>query len=380
MPQKDKTLKKIKEPTSPYPDSDKSEWVREYLVPPVLDASGLWVYEYQVHSSASSKAKGDLPFLFNSHKSMIRTNHQRNIKLPSGALLHESGAEVMPLDVLDFLENDPAAHHWISKSPTEWENDKGVKVPPFLFANYWGVVEALDPQWQHETYTITHASQLADILDRYDVSVMARKLSGDHRGTTLDLQVGAALDDSRSIDATYTNTSIYATYGGVELNGFHEGQVRFTNVTVPQGSTIDTCDAIFNPNGSRSGTTCIIELALEDADNPGQVTSESDFNARVLTTARVADSGVAAWTDAVEYTSPELKTTLQEVVDRGGFASGNAINLFSKDNGSTNGAFRHGHSYDSDTAKAVKFHIEYTVAGGSLLLTHPNQRNVLLRR
>jgi hypothetical protein len=71
--------------------------------------------------------------------------------------------------------------------------------------------------------------------------------------------------------------------------------------------------------------------------------------------------------------SPEIKTVIQELVDRGSWASNNAMDILVDDDGSADGINNNqGRTYDEDTTHAAKLHVEFT-AGGA-----PNTRRYSL--
>ena len=95
--------------------------------------------------------------------------------------------------------------------------------------------------------------------------------------------------------------------------------VRFTNVTIPQGATINSATIRCTAYLTRDGTVCNVTIRGNDADNPSAPGDATAFDALDLTTASVAWSGIAAWTDGDINDSPDIKTVIQEIVDRGGF-------------------------------------------------------------
>ena len=167
---------------------------------------------------------------------------------------------------------------------------------------------------------------------------------------------------ANSDDAYVTGASFY-----VEDNDFVfgnvgsacDGFVRFLNVTIPQGATITSAYVKFTCSISQSTTVCNLNCYFNDADNPSAPTDATEFNALDLTGA-VAWSAVAAWTDGTQYDTPELKTILQTIVDRGGWASGQAIIVVVKDNGSDGSARRYASQYDRDAGnEKAELHVSW---------------------
>jgi type IV pilus assembly protein PilY1 len=129
-------------------------------------------------------------------------------------------------------------------------------------------------------------------------------------------------------------------------------------VTVPQGAIITTANLTFraqytqaNPigNGTIRGQYSDNTLTFNQAD-----TSDYDSRPRTTNSAWWKPSG---WTADTDYTSPEIKSIVQEIVNRPGWASGNAMAFFIEHNLSV---YTAAYSYDTGSAYAPKLHIEYT--------------------
>lgn len=113
---------------------------------------------------------------------------------------------------------------------------------------------------------------------------------------------------------------------------------RFTNVTIAKNSTIS--DATFTFWYNSGGGTPAIRLALEAADNPSYPSSRADAAGRTITTNYWDYS--RAWNasfSSTSYTTGSWHASAQEVVDRAGWASGQAWQLFFRDNSSPSYAY-----------------------------------------
>ncbi len=102
--------------------------------------------------------------------------------------------------------------------------------------------------------------------------------------------------------------------------------LRFGNVTVPQGSTITSATITFARINSEGTTTFQIQgQAADDAGTFVYVDSvgNNDISGRPTTTASV--EWVQATTPDPTIETTDLATIVQEIVDRGGWASGNAL-------------------------------------------------------
>lgn len=187
---------------------------------------------------------------------------------------------------------------------------------------------------------------------------------------TLDKQVAASADDcDRGLSGNnYNRTSAVQRAGARSVNYKFGGGMRFLNITIPRGSTIVAAHLTFTGSEADSGVVVNTRISAEDVDTAAAMPATgAAFDTRFSghTTARIDWDAIPAWTVDTEYQSPEIKTVIQEIVDRPGWISGNNIVIFWEDFDarSTKAADceRRGYSYDASPAKAPELHIEYSV-------------------
>ncbi len=174
-------------------------------------------------------------------------------------------------------------------------------------------------------------------------------------------QVSAGTDDCyRREEPNYWDLGYTKQWAGSESGSYYGygGGMRFTNIIIEQGATIAEAHLIMTCRDATSDTVCNTRISAEDVDDPATFADNSGaFDSRYAnrTTAKVDWDSIGAWTTDTEYTSPELKTVIQEIVDRGGWASGYDIVIFWEDfdNRSSHG-YRTAYAYDSSSAKAPK--------------------------
>lgn len=106
--------------------------------------------------------------------------------------------------------------------------------------------------------------------------------------------------------------------------------VRFPNVTIPAGATVNSAWLSVVPWFTQGGSMAA-EIYCWDYDSI-VVSEYSNSNSlgtwadtRDKTTESVLWSIANTWTTTTSYGSPDFKNVVQEVVDRGGWASGNAL-------------------------------------------------------
>lgn len=112
--------------------------------------------------------------------------------------------------------------------------------------------------------------------------------------------------------------------GGPRRHSF----IRFPEVTIPNGATIVYAKIRFRLFHATAGTATV-DWYGNDVDNATAPTTAAEANALSLTTAtaeweQVIDDADSFWTI---FETVDLKDILQEIVDRAGWASGNAMQL-----------------------------------------------------
>ncbi len=147
-------------------------------------------------------------------------------------------------------------------------------------------------------------------------------------------QVSANADDA--YDA---NTTLHATDYPYEAVGrgtaVDKAGFRFQNVSIPTGATITSAQLHLYAYYSATGNPALLntKLGLEDQDNPGAwVTGTHEPRLATMTTAYVTWAP-SSWAAGTWYDSPNIKDSVQEVVDRAGWASGHAMAVLWVDNG-----------------------------------------------
>jgi hypothetical protein len=145
------------------------------------------------------------------------------------------------------------------------------------------------------------------------------------------------------------------SYSGSEV---YSG-LRFTNVTIPAGSTINSAYLVLTAIQNDTATVASKIIGI-DEDNTANLSSNP--SGRTQTTAKI-DWDFNNITLHTEYTSPDIKSIIQEIIDRAGWTSGNALGFTLRDDGSSNNNIVHFESRSSDATKAAYLEITYTIPG-----------------
>jgi hypothetical protein len=144
------------------------------------------------------------------------------------------------------------------------------------------------------------------------------------------------------------------SFSGIVYNAW----LRF-GPPIPQGSTIVSAYLEFTAVNSPVSKTVSALIRAEAADNPAAPTTAADYNGRTRTSASVNWSINGGWTDGDVEQSPDISAVIQEIVDRPGFAEGNAIQFFIEDNGSANNNYVYARDYSIYPTGAAALHVTY---------------------
>jgi len=198
---------------------------------------------------------------------------------------------------------------------------------------------------------------------------------------TVDVRVAASLNDCQVRDDTGAwdfNGTYYRQPAGWNDAGYAKrgGGMRFLAIAISQELTITTAYVVFTSGGmSSSGLEQNTVLTGEAVDDAAVFSNLANYQGRRgtvvggandnnITTANVTWDAIPQWIGDTTYNSPEIKTVIQEIVDRGGWSSGNDMVIFWDDHADrsthTVAGGRDAYSWDSDSDKAPLLHIEYS--------------------
>ncbi len=133
---------------------------------------------------------------------------------------------------------------------------------------------------------------------------------------------------------------------------------RFPSASIPQGATISSAELKVYAKYNES-TALDLKIYGNDADNAVAPKSVAETNALTRTTA-YKDWTPSAWTQNEAYTV-DITDPIQEVIDRAGWSSGNALQVIIESVTASGTATRWCHPYDSGGYNPV-LTINYTAA------------------
>lgn len=202
--------------------------------------------------------------------------------------------------------------------------------------------------------------------------------------TVLALQVAASTDDSNHSSGTndvgravtsgaitsgdLTNTLLQP--GSHSGNNEYSAGARFTGVTIPQGATINSATFEMRANSTYNAGSNVIKyhVSAQASDNAPTFGTGAGENLRTAnrprTTAESANWTQTSVTGGTWY-SISVTSVIQEIVNRAGWASGNAIVIIVDTHADTTlGEWQDYDSYNGGASLAPKLTIDYTAGGG----------------
>jgi len=213
------------------------------------------------------------------------------------------------------------------------------------------------------TFRFKKSGDQLSITHRVPLSFIEKAVFPVMIDANLEVSVAASADDVYRYGASSFATATAQQYTGYNgSTNYYHGAQRYTNITIPQGATINTGTYVrYVAFAAGLGTSFYSRLQAEATNDATQITTYSDFDGRLLTTAKTDWDSSSLWTAGQAYDSPELQSVIQEVISRAGWSSGYDINIFWKDDGST-ASYRGLATWDHATYAPPLLHIEYTVA------------------
>lgn len=210
----------------------------------------------------------------------------------------------------------------------------------------------------YDTYNANgYASPVASLVVTYDPSTVPSASSCNQ----VVARVALDTDDAEQI------TSSGSTNGNMSLAGTLQlGQtgspsknqmvgIRFQKVRVPQGATITAARLEFEVDSTNTTSTSLT-IKGEATDSASTFSSAaSNISSRPTTTASVAWGSVPNLAANQKLVSPDIKTITQEIVNRAGWASGNAMSFVISGSGTKNVE-----SFDTEPGAAPLLRITYS--------------------
>jgi len=172
----------------------------------------------------------------------------------------------------------------------------------------------------------------------------------------VEQRIAASADDAEEEDTGSHDVAL----GSPDLELVLDAKVQIVglrySLTIPRGARILDAWLQFQADGSTSGATSLSIEAQAVDDAPAFTSTRRDVSDRVRGSASIvwAPASWASGTQGEAQRSPSLVSLVQELVDRPGWASGNALALIVSGSGQ-----RRSESYEGIRAAAPLLHVEY---------------------
>lgn len=177
---------------------------------------------------------------------------------------------------------------------------------------------------------------------------------------TVNYSVTTGADDGRERSGSWYNSDSYLITGNFSFS-WSLG-VRFQGVSIPQGSTINSATLSLycigaNYGATRGGLGKIYGYDTDDAAAFSSTIRPTNVSKTTASTLINTPPSVGAWSDF------NVASIVQEIVDRGGWASGNDMSFPIIDNSSPSGRYTFWEAYErSPSTNNPALSITYTAA------------------
>lgn len=190
---------------------------------------------------------------------------------------------------------------------------------------------------------------------------------------TVDVQVGASNGDGyrRTGGANFSILGISVVVGDYSVTYYDSiGFLLFPSVAVPAGATITVAYISVYAYQEQSAYPTL-RIQAEDVDNPAGIADAAAFDARYPTrTTAYTDWTLTDFNPNTWYNSDSIVAVIQEIVDRGGWATGQNMMIFLSKTpyGYSERNQQEFRSWDWDPDYAAKLHVEYEEGGGAVAM------------
>ena len=245
---------------------------------------------------------------------------------------------------------------------------------------YYVRVKAIDPtgsntygSYSSGTFSFTYKSSGAVEWHQtdeaqFDADVLSNcNTPGDYVGgmSTTPIsteQIINTNDDGWNRPGNQSVTSVNLNLGYSGSEDYTSG-IRFQTVPVPQGANIISASFQFRSYNTISDATSLL-IYGNDIDNSTAFNTTTEKPALKTKTTNSASWSPSSWSVDSWYTSSDVSSPIQEIVDRAGWASNNSMSLIISNNGST--GYLQPYDYTGAAASAAKLNITYVTEATAL--------------
>jgi hypothetical protein len=167
----------------------------------------------------------------------------------------------------------------------------------------------------------------------------------------------------------WQHNSTYHTVGHqTETATKHGLGLRFINIPIPNNANITEAHLTIVSRSNTGNMAVRSRIYGENADDAATFNTKADFETRLknITKATVSWDNIPTWDMDAEYTSPDIKAVLQEIVKRSSWKNGNSIAIFWEDfegrsDSNRDNVDRRSYSYDVNPVKSIRLYIAWTI-------------------
>ena len=184
----------------------------------------------------------------------------------------------------------------------------------------------------------------------------------------VSVRVSTSNDDGE--EQNPPNNQVYRNSTDLELaydgNTRQHIGMRFQNISIAQGTTINSAYIEFEVDEQDSGTANVVIFG-EDTDDAGTLGNGANNITNRNRTSASVNWSIPAWTVVnSKQNSPDITTIIQEIINRPGWNSGNDLAIIVEPGTGCNSSAcqRTAESYDGENANAPLLVIDYDSNGG----------------
>lgn len=184
--------------------------------------------------------------------------------------------------------------------------------------------------------------------------------------STFTKRIAAGADDYRTFnDDTFSSTGNNERIGQRPSNSIdYDSGMRFLAMTIDGADTIDASKITILADTTNSTTGCDVDMFMDDIDDAVAPTDASEHVALNRTTNKNTITDVETWTQGQNFDLDMGTAALQEVIDRGSWASGNDVQLLiDAAAGATED--RKWETFENDSATAPLLTVTFTVGAAA---------------
>lgn len=182
-----------------------------------------------------------------------------------------------------------------------------------------------------------------------------------------------ASSEQDAVEGNAGNNAVSIEDEALLIDRTHRVGIRFRQFPIKQGATIVSAylKVYAHPARDNAGNFTVRVEGHDIDDSPAYPASRSNITNRARTSANV-DWATSAWIAEAQYTSGDIKSVVQEVVNRPGWAAGNALSLILS---SSSAGERQFYSWDGNVGKSAQLVVQ--VANGGFDASSNTARNNL---